>query len=73
MEWKACSRVRGHWLASSQPSNARTWCRQHFSEVTARILIPRSFFLRPAQQLDVELAAGEQHVVQRFADIAGFD
>ncbi len=30
-------------------------------------------FLRPAQELDVELAAGEQHIVQRFADIAGFD
>src|SRR5437762_10188781 len=30
-------------------------------------------FSRPAQQLDVELATGEQHIVQRFADIAGFD
>ncbi len=30
-------------------------------------------FLRPAQQLDVELAASKQHIVQRFADIAGFD
>jgi hypothetical protein len=28
-------------------------------------------FLRPAQQLDVELATSEQHVVQRFADIVG--
>ena len=30
-------------------------------------------FLRAAQQLDVELAAREQHVVQRFADIGRFD
>src|ERR1700738_989332 len=30
-------------------------------------------FSRPAQKLDVELAASEQHIVQRFADIAGFD
>ena len=30
-------------------------------------------FSRPAQELDVELAAREQHVVECFADIAGFD
>jgi hypothetical protein len=30
-------------------------------------------FQRPAQQLDVEPAACEQHIVERFADIAGFD
>jgi hypothetical protein len=29
--------------------------------------------LRPALQLGVELAAGEQRIVQRFADIVGFD
>jgi hypothetical protein len=29
--------------------------------------------LRSAEQFDVELAASEQHVVQRFADIVGFD
>jgi hypothetical protein len=29
--------------------------------------------LRPAQQFDVELATREQHIVQRFADIVGFD
>src|ERR1700690_1392554 len=29
-------------------------------------------FQRAAQQLDVELAAGKQHIVERFADIAGF-
>jgi hypothetical protein len=30
-------------------------------------------FLRPSRQLDVELAASEPHIVQRFADIVGFD
>src|SRR3981081_1014717 len=30
-------------------------------------------FSRSAQQFDVELATGEQHIVQRFADIVGFD
>lgn len=29
--------------------------------------------LRPAQEFDVELATGEQHIVQRFVDIAGLD
>jgi hypothetical protein len=29
--------------------------------------------LRPAPQFDVELATREQHTVQRFADIVGFD
>jgi hypothetical protein len=31
----------------------------------------RNHLSRAAQQLDVELAAGEQHIVQRFADIVG--
>jgi hypothetical protein len=30
-------------------------------------------FLRPAQQLHIELAAGEQHIIQRFADILAPD
>src|SRR5882757_9078344 len=30
-------------------------------------------FFRPTQQLDVESATGEQHVVECFADVAGYD
>jgi hypothetical protein len=29
----------------------------------------RPGFLRPSEQLDVELAAREQHVIKRFAEI----
>jgi hypothetical protein len=39
----------------------------------ARAAFIRRPFLAPARQLDVELAAREQHILQRFADIVGFD